>query len=296
MILIVGASGRLGSVLASKLLADNKPVRGLSRNPDKLTNIKNLGAEIIQGDLRNPNSLQAACDGVTTVIASAHSLLGRGKERSALIDYEGHLNLINAAQNANVQHFIYISIIIAKPDVPVPFARYKYEVEEYLKSSGLSYTIIRPCAFIEDHAQEMIGKSIMEKGKVTILGKGESPQNFVAVDDVAKFVLLSLKNKNTHGKIIEVGGPDNLSHIQVVKIYEKTLKKKAKVSHVPRIVLNVMSRLLFPFHQGLSQVMALSLYLDKYGTYFDMTETLKEYPMDLIKLENWVNTRVAKSK
>jgi NADH dehydrogenase len=295
MILIVGASGTLGSVVARRLLERGKAVRGMSRTPERIADIKGMGADVVQGDLRDPDSLRRACDGATKVIASAHSLLGRGDERSELVDDKGHRDLIDIAKEAGVQHFVYISVIFAAPDHPVPFARYKYNIEQYLKASGLNYTIIRASAFIEFHAHKMIGEPILEQGKVTLYGKGESPRNFVAVDDVAKFVLLALENPDTHGKIIEVGGLENLSNKQVVSLYERISGRKAKVNHVPRLVLSIMSRLLRPFHPGLSQVMAASLYFDVHGEFFDMTPTLQQYPMELTSLEEWVRTRVTGS-
>jgi hypothetical protein len=97
----------------------------------------------------------------------------------------------------------------------------------------------------------------------------------VAVDDVAKYVLLTLENPDTHGKMIRVGGPENLSNKQVVALYERVSERKAKVSHMPRFVLSIMSRLLRPFHPGLSQAMAASLYFDMHGEFFDMTPTLQ---------------------
>jgi uncharacterized protein YbjT (DUF2867 family) len=206
MNLIVGASGTLGSVVARRLLEKGEAVRGMSRTPEKVADIKEMGAAGVRGDLRDPDSLRYACDGATAVIAAAHSLLGRGVERSNLIDDKGHRDLIDAAKAARVQHFVYISVIFAAPNHPVPFARYKNNVEQYLKASGLNYTIIRSSAFMELHAHKLIGEPILEKGKVTLFGKGESPRNFVAVDDVAQFVLLALENPSAHGKTVEVGG------------------------------------------------------------------------------------------
>ncbi|MCP4543488.1 MAG: SDR family oxidoreductase [Chloroflexi bacterium] len=291
MILVVGASSTLGSVVARRLLEKKKAVRAMSRTPEKIADIEQVGAQVVQGDLRDPDSLRRACDGATTVIASAHSLLGRGDERSELVDDKGHRDLIDAAQEAGVQHFVYISGMFAAPDHPVPFARYKYNVEQYLKASGLDYTIIRASAFMETHAHEMIGKPILEKGQITLLGKGQSPRNFVAVKDVTQFVLLALENPDARGKI-QVGGPDNFSNMQVVSLYEQMSGRKAKVRHVPRPVLSIMSRLLRPFHPGLSQAMAAGLYFDVHGEAFDMTSTLQQYPMELTSLQEWVRTRV----
>jgi NADH dehydrogenase len=268
----------------------------MSRTPEKIADIQTMGAQVVQGDLRDPASLRRACDGATKVVASAHSLFGRGTERSALVDDKGHRDLIDAAKEAGVQHFVYISVLFTAPDHPIPFARYKYNVEQYLKASGLNYTIVQASAFMEAHAHGMIGKPVLEKGKVTLFGKGESLRNFVAVDDVAQFVLLALENQAAQGKTIQVGGPDNLSNKQVVALYEQVSGRRAKVRHVPRPVLSVMSRLLRPFHPGLSQIMAASLYFDVHGEFFDVTSTLQQYPMELTSLEEWVRARVTGSR
>jgi uncharacterized protein YbjT (DUF2867 family) len=174
----------------------------------------------------------------------------------------------------------------------VPFNRIKYDVEQYLKRSGLSYTILRPTAFMEWHAHIFIGQPILEQGKVTLLGRGENPRNFVAGDDVARFAVIALTDPKAAGQIIEIGGPENWTNMQVVALYEKLAGRKAKVKHVPLGVLRVMSILLRPFHPGLSQVMIFSILTDKADATFDPSETLKQYPVELTKMEDWVRERV----
>ena len=71
MILLVGASGRLGSVVAELLLAQGKAVRVMTRTPFNLTHLKQQGAEVVHGDLRDPASLLRACQGVEQVVAAA---------------------------------------------------------------------------------------------------------------------------------------------------------------------------------------------------------------------------------
>lgn len=293
MNLIVGASGALGKIVARRLLEQGRPVRALSRTPDKIADLQALGAQVVQGDLRDPASLRRACAGATTVIAAAHSLFGRGAERSAVVDDEGHRALIEAAKAANVQHFVYLSVHFADPNHPVPFARYKYQVEQVLKASGLPYTIIRASAFMELHAHQLIGEPILTKGKVTLFGKGESLRNFIAADDVAHYVLLALTNPDLHNQTIAIGGPENLSSQQVVALYEQISGRQAQVSHLPHAVLRALSLLLRPFHPGLSQVMAAGSYFDERGEFFDMAPTLQKYPMVLTPLETWVRNRIA---
>jgi len=294
MILIVGASGALGSIVAGCLLEKGEAVRGMSRAPaEKLAGIKEMGAEVVQGDLRDPASLRRACDGATKVVAAAHSLFGRGDERSELVDDKGHRDLIDATREAGVQHFVYISVIGASPDHLSRFAHHKYEVEQYLKASGLPYTIIRASCFMSFHVHELIGQPILETGKVRLFGKGESTRNFVDEGDVAECVLMALEDGNSRGTTIEIGGPENLTTVEVVTLYEQLSGRKAEVSHVPQGALRILSPLLRPFHPGLSQVMALSLHEDVHGSFWDATPLLERYPLKLKSVEEYVRARVS---
>ena len=291
MILIVGASGKLGQLVARQALAAGKPVRAFSRRPEEqLAALKAAGAEVAAGDLRDPESLRRACAGVTHVVASAHAIFGRGAERSALVDDQGHRDLIDAAKAAGVAHFCYISILGAAPDHPSAFVRYKYAVEEYLRASGLPFTIVRPSAFLETHAYQMIGQPILEKGKTTLFGQGTGHRNFVSVENVADLILRIWDDPQAVGQTIEIGGPreNNLTNNEVAALFERIAGRQAKVSHVPRGVLTVMSPLLRPLHPGLSQVMALALYEDTHDTTFDATPLLRRYPLTLTRLEDWI--------
>ena len=293
MILIVGASGALGSIVARRLLEKGEAVRGMSRTPqEKLADLKEMGAEVVQGDLRDPASLRRACEGASKVVAAAHSILGRGDERSALVDDKGHRDLIDAASVAGVQQFVYVSVIGASSDHPSRFTRYKYGVEQYLKASGLPYTVIRASAFMWFHVHTLIGQPILETGKARLFGKGESLRNFVDESNVAECVLIALEDPDLLGKTIEVGGPENLATVDVVKVYEQLSGRRAQVSHLPRGALRVMSPLLLPFHPGLSQVMAMSLHEDVYGSCFDAAPLLERYPLELTSVEEYARARV----
>jgi NADH dehydrogenase len=293
MILIVGASGALGSIVARRLLEKGEAVRGMSRTPqEKLAELEEMGAEVVQGDLRDAASLRRACDGVTKVVAAAHSIFGRGGERSELVDDKGHRDLIDAASEAGVQQLVYNSVIGASPDHLSMFARYKYEVEQYLKASGLPYTIIRASAFMWFQVHTLIGQPLLETGKVRLFGKGESLRNFVDEGDVAECVLMALENPDLRGETIEIGGPENLSTVDVVSLYERLSGRKAQVSHVPQGALRIMSPLLRPFHPGLSQVMALSLDEELHGSSFDAAPLLERYPLELTSVEEYARGRL----
>jgi uncharacterized protein YbjT (DUF2867 family) len=297
MILIVGASGNLGTALSSRALNAGKSVRALSRKPeDRLSELKEQGAETVTGDLRDRVSLDKACAGVTHVVAAAHSALGRGAEKSFHVDFIGNRNLIDAAKAAGVKHFIFISAMGASPDHPAPLLRFKYQTEEYLKESGLPYTIIRPTFFMETYAWFLNGKSFLEKGKTTLYGKGNTKKNYVLIKDVADFISQVWDDPMATGQTFEIGGPleNNLSDNEVLAIFEKVAGKKAKVTRVPRGMMRVMSPLLKPVHAGMSQIMTILLHLDSIDHSFDTSQVLQRYPLKMTTLDEWVNNSFQK--
>ena len=284
MILIVGASGRLGSVVVRHLLAQGKSLRVMTRNPLGLAHLKQQGVEIVSGDLRDRASLASACQGVEQVLAAAHALDGKGDNNPQTVDDMGNRHLIDAAKAAGVKHFIFVSVQGASPDSPLEFFRIKYRTEEYLRASGLSFTILRPGAFMDLWAQ-LIGQPIIEQGKTTIFGRGNNPINFVAVDDVARFVCTVLEDPRAHNRVIEVGGPENLTMNQVAEIFERTSGRQAKKRHIPLAIMRVMSILMQPINPALSRQISAGIYMDTANLCCDMTETARTFGIQLTPLE-----------
>jgi uncharacterized protein YbjT (DUF2867 family) len=297
MILIVGGTGALGSATARRLLSKGIPVRVMTRTPEKAAALGKQGADFVQGDLLDKTSLVKACRGIDKVLVAAHSILGRGRAASKYVDLGGHKDLIDAAKAAGVGHFVYASMYNYGPEYEtIPFLQFKRAVEGYLQSSGLNYTILRPTAFMETHAELLIGSPLLERGKVSLFGSGENPRNFITADDVAQFTVMALEEDDLNGRTIDIGGPENLTNMQVVQLYEKLAGRTAKVSHVPLGMLKVMYRVLRPVHPGLSQVIQSSIYADTLNSSFDPAAMLAAYPVTLTRLEDWAAQRVERAQ
>ena len=297
MILIVGGGGVLGREIASQLLSLGAPVRLLAREPAKVRDLQEGGARVVLGDLIDPASLARACEGVEGVVAAAHSLLGRGRYRSEAVDDAGNRALIDAARAAGVARFVFISIHGAAPDHPVDFWQTKHRVEEYLKTSGLTYTILRPTAFMEWHAHEFNGKSILESGKTTLLGKGTKRRNFVSTRDVARFAVLALADPGLADRTVDVGGPEDFTNNEVAALYGEAAGVDPRVRHVPPAVAKGVSVVLKPFQPGVSRLMHMSsLPDDAFDERLDPSPLLAEYPMDLVTMESFISERVAATK
>ena len=296
VILVVGGSGALGSALTRRLLASGVPVRVMTRRPDAAGALRDAGAEVVEGDLLERASLVRACAGADAVVASAHAMLGRGRQSSAHVDFTGHQHLVDAARLSRVGHFVYTSVYDFGPAFhAVPFFRIKLEIEQYVRSSGLAHTIVRPTAFMEMHAHALIGASILANRRVVLFGRGEQPRNFVAVDDVARCVVRVLHDTSFAGGVLDVGGPQNLTNLDVVRIYERLSGRRARVSHLPLPALRLSSMLVRPFYSGLSQVLQAGVLGDVVDQRFDARALEARLGSPLMRLEDWVSAHLAGS-
>jgi uncharacterized protein YbjT (DUF2867 family) len=274
------------------LLASGEEVRAMTRALAKVDELKMLGARPIRGNLADPESLEFAVRGARVVIASAHSILGRGHESSETVDDAGHRSLIDAAKTAGVEHFIYTSVFQASPDHPIDFWRTKARIEQYLKDSGITYTIVRPTSFMDTHAYMLIGKAVIEGKRVMLTGKGRNPRNMVASEDVAKVVVGALRIASLRGETIEVGGPENVSGHDVVDVFERVSGRKAKVGHIPIGVAKAMSRAIRPLHPGISRVIQSAVISETTDQTFDASILRTKIPITLTTLETWAKSRI----
>ena len=295
-LLIVGANGVLGSATTKYFLCKGFKVSALIRNRDKATEIEKAGAEILQADITNPDSLKNIFKEIDVVLTAAHGMLGKGKNKSEKVDDEGHKHLIKEAKKSGVKHFIYTSIISASANHPIDFFRTKYLIEEYLKSSGMNYTILRLPAFMEWHAYNLLAKNIVEKGKATIFGNGTNPINFIAVKDVVGAIDKIVLNENYYNKIILLAGPQNISRNEIAELYGNALNIKPTIRHVPIRLLKILSVLFQPIHPGISRIMQLSIHTENSDETMDLKESIEKFGLQPTTINDFIVSSIEKNK
>lgn len=243
MILVVGATGRLGGQIVKKLLAKGKPVRILSRpnSPAEemakqglaipASELAAAGAQPVSGDLRDPASLAAACQGVETVITTANTVLRDFDVEG--VDLNGTLSLIEAAQAAGVKHFIFVSIANSDPNSPDPVLHNKALVEQRLKSSGImSYTILKPGIFMEVWVAMTVGLPLQAGQPVTLVGQGDHRHAFVSQYDVADYAVAAVDNPAARNAEVYIGGPVAYTWTEIVKTVGDVIGMQLPVNYV----------------------------------------------------------------
>jgi uncharacterized protein YbjT (DUF2867 family) len=228
---------------------------------------------------------------VTTVISATHSMLGKGESSSELIDDEGVRALVDNARLAGVANFIFISVFGASLDHPIDFWRTKARMERYVRESGMAYTIIRPTAFMEMHAQELIGKFVFKGQRVLLFGSGRNPRNFVAAGDVAELVMRAVDDFSMRGEVIEIGGPENLTDRQAIAAFERASGKKAKVSSIPLPFLRMVSLGLGKIHPGISRIIRSAIVFETTDQLFDPGNLLARTSLKLTRLDDFAREK-----
>ena len=97
MILVAGGTGRLGTLVVSRLAANGLRVRVLTRDPVRAGHLDKAAAEIVQGDVRDLTSVERAMGGITAVVSAVHGFGGPGRVTPASVDRAGNANLVAAA-------------------------------------------------------------------------------------------------------------------------------------------------------------------------------------------------------
>ncbi|HEY9651518.1 MAG TPA: SDR family oxidoreductase [Coleofasciculaceae cyanobacterium] len=246
-LLVVGATGTLGRQVVRRALDEGHHVRCLVRSLRKATFLKEWGAEIVQGDLTVPETLPPALEGITAVIDAATS---RPTDSLTIkqVDWDGKVSLIQAAAAAGVERFIFFSILNAKEFPHVPLMEIKRCTEAFLAESGLNYTILQPCGFM----QGLIGQyaiPILDGQSVWITGDS-SPIAYLDTQDIAKFAIRALAVPETVNKAFPVVGTRAWSADEIIRLCERLSGKTAKIARLPINLLRGIRGILRFFQWG----------------------------------------------
>jgi uncharacterized protein YbjT (DUF2867 family) len=224
MILVVGATGLLGSEICRQLVERGHAVRGLRRrtsDPARVDALRRLGVELVEGDLKDEPSIARACQGVDGVITTAATTLNRQPGDSIeAVDQAGQIHLVNAARAAGVRRFVYISVPIMTFERAFPLQDARRAVESHLAQSGLRYTALRLSWFMEVWMAPMTGFDYVN-GKARIFGSGEGKISWISVPDVAALSILCLDSAYAENAILDVGGPEGVSFREAAAIFEE---------------------------------------------------------------------------
>ena len=319
-VLVVGATGQLGTAVVDRLARAGVRVRALVRpaSPREFTAEK---VELAFGDLREVESLVAACRGMATVVATANAVIPRGKVAFEEVDGTGYENLLDACLAEGVQRILFMSVAETPHDRSVTTFRLKRRIEEKIQGSGLAHSIFRGSLFMDDWFAlmgsslplrgaaaatlrrpfwfskaffAMVGTSIEKRGIALVPGDGKTRHAFVALDDVAAILAAAAAAPEDGRNLIEnLGGPEVLSFADVVGIFSKVLGRPLKSIHTPAAVYRVLADLLEPLSPPAGNLMAMSWVVGLSGTEFDGRPLAERFGVRLTGAEEFLRAKAA---
>jgi uncharacterized protein YbjT (DUF2867 family) len=252
-------------------------------------------------DLGRPETLDAALDGVTAIVATANAIapIRRG-DTAAAVD-SGYAELVRRAERSGVSRFVLASVPETDLDERVPVARTKRRIERLLAESGMSWLSLRMPPFTEvwlalvgselplrgeerttlgrayptlRRFRRITGRTVERRGLMVVPGPASARQAFLSVHDAAAGLAAAVRPGTGSGPV-DLGGPEALSWTDVARIYERVLERRVRVVSQPAAAFAVLSRVLAPVAPSLAGVMGLNRLLATSETDWNTADTAR---------------------
>jgi uncharacterized protein YbjT (DUF2867 family) len=318
-VLVVGASGQLGSRVVRLLAQQGTPVRAFVRAASRQDHLRRPGVELVHGDLTDPASIDAACRGARAVVATANAVAPIGGGGFEAVEGRGYADLIAACKRQGVGRFVMISVSVVAGEMQVPTFRYKRLNEARLRDSGLDHTVVRAAPFMDDwfcfmgsrlpargdeaaliarpwpFLQRFIGaiENLVERrGLALVPGPTTTRHAFIAIDDVAQFLVCAIDDAQARNAVFEVGGPQLLSWRQVAEIFAQVLSRPVRTLSTPAFVYRAQQRLMRPFSEAAANVMGLN-WIAAQETLYDCKALAARLGIQLTTAEDFLRAKAA---
>jgi NADH dehydrogenase len=201
-----------------------------------------LGAELVVGDVQDRGSLDAACRDVRAVVSAVASFRSQDPSNSMhTVERDGQIHLVDAAKASGVEHFI-PSTYGLRPGVAVgdaPLVAAKAAAEQHLIRSGVPYTILYASFVMEAWLSPMLGFDA-QNARARIYGSGQNPISWISYRNVAEIIVACVTDERFRNQTLELGGPEALSPLEVVRTFEQESGRTFELECVPAEALAAM--------------------------------------------------------
>lgn len=250
-IFLTGGTGFVGSEILRQLAAKGYSVRCLVRDEARLK-VRTPSIEVIKGNILDVETYENALKDCSVVIHLV-GIIREFKDKGITfhrLHFEATKNIVNAALRHDVKRFIHMSANGARPEAKSSYHRTKFLAEEYLKESGLSYTIFKPSIIFgkDDNFVNMIAGIMRISPIIPYFGKGDYRLQPISVKNVAEAFIKALEDPNTINKPYYLGGEKRYTYKKFLDVIAKTLNKRAIKISIPRVVIEKITALFGPYN------------------------------------------------
>lgn len=231
-VLLTGATGYVGGLLARLLEKKGIRLRCLARDPDKLKARVATSTEVVRGDMFDPASLQRALEGVTAAYYLIHSMESDNFEQQ---DRNAAENLVRAARSEGVRRIIYLGGLGEDDGGLSPHLRSRQEVGRILRESGIECLEFRSSLVIGDGSLSFdLLRHLTDRLPVMICPRWlATPTQPIAVDDILAYLIAALDLPAGSSRVFEVGGPDVVTYGDLVREYARQKGLRRLLISVP---------------------------------------------------------------
>ena len=235
LVLVTGATGFLGRRVVRKLIERGDQVRCLVHTPGKERIFSHRDVEVQYGSIREPSTLSNAFYDVDTVVHLVGIIRPRRQNSFEEIHREGTANVLTAAKEVGVKHFLYVSAIGSADDKTYPYFYTKWLGEREVIESGIPYTIFRPSILYGegDEFLNVLAGLVRLCPIVPVIGSGNNRMQPLAADDLAQCIATTIDRENLKDCTLELGGPERLNYNELVSQVAKAMGKRRLKFHLP---------------------------------------------------------------
>ncbi len=192
--------------------------------------------ELAYGDILDRGALDRALEGVEAVVHLAAVIRERGTFTFERVNWQGTRNVVQAAKDAGVKKLIHISVLDASENSFSKYLRSRWNGEQEVLNGGVPYVIIRSSLLFGEGDQffNVLAAVVKALPVVPVVGDGKAKLQPLAVEDLAECIVRAYENDAAFGKIIEVGGTEQISYEGIVDLVGQTLGRRRVIKvHVP---------------------------------------------------------------
>jgi uncharacterized protein YbjT (DUF2867 family) len=239
-VLVVGATGYLGSHMVTELKAAGHWVRALSRRKGAFDGATRAPDEVFVGQATRRETLDGLCDGIDYVFSALGQTRQKDKQSFWDVDYGANKAVLHLAVAAGVKQFLFISVIQPELSADLDIVAAREALVRDMAAAPIPHTVVRATGFFSDMGEFL---DMAKGGRVWLVGRGTARINPVHGSDVARAAIAAF---GTATPVVEVGGPDVFSYAQIGTLAFDVLGKPPRMTRVPLWIVNAFLAVLRP--------------------------------------------------
>ena len=244
MIVITGATGFVGEEIARQVHAAGHPIRAIVRDPQRAHWLaERYGAELFHGNVLYAPSIEGAMEGAKCVIHLVGIIHEQNENTFERAHTRATQHVVDEAKKSKVKRYVHMSALGTRENARSRYHQTKWAAEEYVRKSGLAWTMFRP-SFIygpHDKAINTLAQLVRRLPFVPVLGDGQTKIQPISVENVAKAFVAAVHNDASIGKTYDLCGPDAFTWNELYDKLQTILGTRKRKLHLPLPVARVQA-------------------------------------------------------